>query len=555
MQNLQNSYNLIKEGKGNKELFIKQARREFPQYITNVQTFEQIVNRLKERNVISETKEIATTAEPNWFNIFNKNIQEAKAEEKKTTAEVTDIQAAGYDYSDEKAMDNVFGAEFLKGYYVEMKNPKNESKTEEQIKAIVAKNLTKDSLYYVKDGQFGVKELGYTETPTKEAKGKHKSSGYGDLTENILSFNKKKKAKSALSTHLQAAKSEKNKEGENEIKKAREQIMNAKSEDELISILDDFGYDKGEIDNISKEQKLRSVIRNIISEEMNEIGMFNDPIGYKKSESNPKDLIFTKKFVDTSDTPGHAGYIYDIYKNGIKIKTIEGEGNANAFINAEKRKLNEGKWNHDIAGSYGGSSGSYSRYIDGLQHVTFYLNKDTQRWEYSARLIGKDKAPGFSSYIEVNNVPEKYEEYFDEGNRRGMTTIAKKILNGSLNESETRSVGPMIKPTESTFKIGDLAKAEVSKNKMNEGYGMSLEDAKAEAQRVSDEEGVVQHVEETEEGSGKYKVSDWYDSDLTVASYEHGNLKENAETEHTVEEASRLQRLQKLIDEVLTTKK
>lgn len=417
MQNLQNSYNLIKEGKGNKELFIKQARREFPQYITNVQTFEQIVNRLKERNVISETKEIATTAEPNWFNIFNKNIQEAKAKEKKTTAEVTDIQAAGYDYSDENAMDNVFGEEFLKGYYVEMKNPKNESKTEEQIKAIVAKNLTKDSLYYVKDGQFGVKELGYTETPTKEAKGKHKSSGYGDLTENILSFNKKKKAKSALSTHLQAAKSEKNKEGENEIKKTREQIMNAKSEDELISILDDFGYDKGEIDNILKGSETRSVIHKSIKE----IGMFNDPIGYEKGSKSRMEVA------------------RDILKDG------------------------------------GLSKEEIEQFIDG--------------------------------------------NMFKKG------------------------------------RIDDLSKAEVSKNKMNEGYGMSLEDAKAEAQRVSDEEGVVQHVEETEEGSGKYRVSDWYDSDLTVASYEHGNLKENAETEHTVEEASQLHRLQKLIDEVLTTKK
>jgi hypothetical protein len=189
MKNLQNSYNLIKEGKGNKELFIKQARREFPQYITNIQTFEQIVSKLKERSVISETREITTPVEPNWFNIFNKSIQEAKAEEKKTTAEVTDVQAAGYDYSDEKAMDNVFGAEFLKGYYVEMKDPKNEAKTEEQIKAIVAKNLTKDSLYYVKDGQFGIKGLGYVETPTKEAEGKYKSSGYGNLKESMEAEN------------------------------------------------------------------------------------------------------------------------------------------------------------------------------------------------------------------------------------------------------------------------------------------------------------------------------------------------------------------------------
>tara|TARA_R110000822_G_scaffold117074_2_gene249119 strand:- start:12 stop:863 length:852 start_codon:yes stop_codon:yes gene_type:complete len=186
MKNLQNSYNLIKEGKGNKEIFIKQARREFPQFITNVENFEQIVSKLKQKSIIVETREITNSVETNWFNIFNKNIQEAKAEEKKTSTEVKDVQASGYDYSDEKNIENVFGEEFLKGYYAEMKDPKNEAKTEEQIKAIVAKNLTKDSLYYVKDGQFGVKGLGYTEAPTTEAKGKYKSSGYGDITEGTI---------------------------------------------------------------------------------------------------------------------------------------------------------------------------------------------------------------------------------------------------------------------------------------------------------------------------------------------------------------------------------
>jgi hypothetical protein len=78
-----------------------------------------------------------------------------------------------------------------------------------------------------------------------------------------------------------------------------------------------------------------------VEDEIEEIGMFHDPVGYKKSEANPKDLIFTKKFVGTSDTPGHSGYIYDIYKNGVKIKTIEGEGNANAYINQLQRELNE----------------------------------------------------------------------------------------------------------------------------------------------------------------------------------------------------------------------
>jgi hypothetical protein len=74
-------------------------------------------------------------------------------------------------------------------------------------------------------------------------------------------------------------------------------------------------------------------------EDLNEIGMFNDPIGYKKSE--PKPQAYTKKFVKATDKKGV--YVYDIFKNGKLVKTIEGgEGDANAWINnAQRNKDNE----------------------------------------------------------------------------------------------------------------------------------------------------------------------------------------------------------------------
>jgi hypothetical protein len=120
-----------------------------------------------------------------------KEEKEAKAEEKETTKEVTDMATRGYDYKDEKNYDNLFGQEFLKGYYTELKDPKNADKDVEELKAIVAKNLAKDVNHYVKDGQFGIKGVGYqTEAPglgtPKEPKGKYKSSGYGDLKESVL---------------------------------------------------------------------------------------------------------------------------------------------------------------------------------------------------------------------------------------------------------------------------------------------------------------------------------------------------------------------------------
>jgi len=250
-QTLQSQYNLIKEGKGNKAVFLKSAYRLFPDMLSPVNTFEDTIKILKNRSIISEGIGglVTTGKKQDWQAIFNENMtalkeenlghneinsitpegrfwivtyrtkdgtkeksfesekeakqflmyqdtdpnlteakeaKEAKAEEKETTKEVTDMATRGYDYKDEKNYDNVFGQEFLKGYYTELKDPKNADKHVEELRVIVAKNLAKDINYYVKDGQFGIKGVGYqTEAPglgtPKEPKGKYKSSGYGDI--------------------------------------------------------------------------------------------------------------------------------------------------------------------------------------------------------------------------------------------------------------------------------------------------------------------------------------------------------------------------------------
>lgn len=57
--------------------------------------------------------------------------------------------------------------------------------------------------------------------------------------------------------------------------------------------------------------------------------------------------------------------------------------------------------------------------------------------------------------------------------------------------------------------------------RLDEAYGMSFEDAKAEAKRISDEEGgVAQHVNQV--GEDKFIVSDFFDADTTVASFGMG---------------------------------
>ncbi len=199
MKTLQEQYNLIKEGKGNKAYFLKTALRQFPDMLSPVNTFEDTVTILKNRSIINEGIGGLVTSgkKQDWQSIFNDNMatlkeeKEAKAEEKETTKEVTDMATRGYDYKDTKNYDNVFGEEFLKGYYTEMKDPKNEGKHVEELRQIVAKNLAKDVNHYVKNGQFGTKGVGYTvDAPglgePKPAKGKHKSSGYGDLKESVL---------------------------------------------------------------------------------------------------------------------------------------------------------------------------------------------------------------------------------------------------------------------------------------------------------------------------------------------------------------------------------
>jgi hypothetical protein len=203
---LQEHYNLIKEGKGHKDMFLKAAKSQFPNIVPNAATFEQTSTLLKQRSIISETIwGVATgkTTQPDWFSIFNDNISEAKNDssvassqeepvknsDKKVSKEVEENLDNNFDYKDPKNRDNVYGQDFLIGYYAEMKDPKNSEKTVDELLELVSKNLAKDRLHYVKDGQFGVKGLGYTEDAPglgagKEAKGKYKSSGYGDLKEN-----------------------------------------------------------------------------------------------------------------------------------------------------------------------------------------------------------------------------------------------------------------------------------------------------------------------------------------------------------------------------------
>ena len=78
---LQQHFNLIKEGKGNKAQFLKQARQLFPQYFNQYSDFNTTINVLKSKQIINEAVGGVISK---GFDIFDwKKIlaEEVKAEE------------------------------------------------------------------------------------------------------------------------------------------------------------------------------------------------------------------------------------------------------------------------------------------------------------------------------------------------------------------------------------------------------------------------------------------------------------------------------------------
>ena len=197
MKTLTEQYRLIKEDKGHKGVFLKEAKAKYPNLLTNSSTFKEATAILKQKNIISENYvDLQMVGNPierkkeGYENAFAKFLQEAeaKAEEKKVTKEVEETEEHNYDYKDEKDPNNMIFGQIQMGYYYEMKQEKNADKTIDEIKDIVFKNLAKDPIYYTKNGQFGV-DVGYTDDNVAlgepvEPKGEYKSSGYGKIKEN-----------------------------------------------------------------------------------------------------------------------------------------------------------------------------------------------------------------------------------------------------------------------------------------------------------------------------------------------------------------------------------
>jgi len=290
---LQDQYLLIKEGKGHVGVFLTEAKRQFPNIIRNAATFDEAVASLKTKNIISENvisvmpammdrpkKESYETAFETFLAEAKKKNEDekVKAEEKKVSKPVEEDLAHNYDNSDDKNPDNMIFDQIMTGYYTEMKDPKNADKTMQELKDIVFKNLAKDPIYYTKNGQFGVKDLGYTtEAPglgePKEAKGKYKSSGYGDLKEGVEKF---------VSDVKDAVTGKKDSKFTPEEIKAK---LKQKREEELKR--------RKEAGESLEELAIRKVVQEMIDAELNE--SYSEPIKESLKESVEKDLADINK--------------------------------------------------------------------------------------------------------------------------------------------------------------------------------------------------------------------------------------------------------------------
>ena len=519
MKSLQNEYNLIKEGKGNKELFIKEARTLFPNIVTNVLTFDQAIHNLNERGIISEgfTGELSQrTGEPNWFKIFSENTEGVKATLKDTDKAVVEKETAGYDYEDKKNNNNISTNELLSGYYVEMKDPKNADKTEDELKKIVFKNLEKDPLYYIKDGAFGIKGIGYTQDapglgPTKEVTGKYKSSGMEPVKLNegindLSTFHKgshstgrpdfNKMTADQIEAYLEKDKDKagglfgrslstvqyilKKKREEEKVKENYGSSDGDYEADQEAEQMSDYYYDKGleaysEGDFIKAENFRRTALR------------YGSYVGRNDTELPPYDKNHSLEEASNSTANELAAY----------IGVLQNE------INAEKDPKKLKMLKQDL--------------------------EDTKEELAKAREAKKTKS-GMEEYLGGRiEVPRNYGMDFDDDDED---------YEDDEDQDYYDEEGNII-PLRSPLHPNNRNMRETTK-KLKEGYGMSLEDAMREAYKES-LNGYVQHVEDTGDGVF-FEVSDYYDSEATVVSFKDGRKFNDNTAEYDMSEAKTNQR-------------
>lgn len=257
MKTINQKYSLLKEGKESKQEFLKQAKREFPQIISNITSFEDTVSILKSKNIINENyvdlnpiMGWESTKKESWENSFSKFLSEEK-----------ELETNHIPNKQEQTSFSVH--QIHTGMSVEFEDLKNLDKTEDQIEEIVMKNLKKDPLYYVKNHAFGINGLKSQDMECGEpSKGKHKSSGYGDLdkdTKKLVSEGiHDRDITSASHTNISDPKTPPNYERD----RAQRILYNHRYRDEITPLLNKYKIKiqdfrkMAEVDNLSPKELL-----------------------------------------------------------------------------------------------------------------------------------------------------------------------------------------------------------------------------------------------------------------------------------------------------------
>jgi hypothetical protein len=111
---LQDQYTQINEGKGAKDVFLKHAKKLFPNMIPNHYGYEDSVKILKQRSVITENIwgiANASNKQPDWFKIFNESINEYSEASNWENESIKEIEhnpeEEDIDYDDENFSDSL----------------------------------------------------------------------------------------------------------------------------------------------------------------------------------------------------------------------------------------------------------------------------------------------------------------------------------------------------------------------------------------------------------------------------------------------------------------
>jgi hypothetical protein len=349
----------------------------------------------------------------------------------------------------------------------------------------------------MKNAAFKVDGIGYTDeapglTP-KEITGKYKSSGYGDLNENKLTTPQLSQLKVGDKVKYLG------KDTNGFVKGEQYEVSRKESSSTFqptITIKNKDGK-KLRTSNLSKE----------LNEETHSVGSMVKPEGFQVG--------------DKVKYKGMNHEVTRIVDDRIYIKNLKYSGRPDTWVKAVDLKENQSNLEVDKLLKIINTKKAGPEYKKALMDLIAMAEKKSGK-----TINTKKEALLALDYIEPTiKENENTEKYFviRSGGSIGEKEFKKEFDSKEKAIDYAKSMNKQLSPGEkSYYKIKYKVKTELSEYGVSDRF-YSYEDAVEHAKTISKNQGVVQHVNEIP-GSleDSYEVSDWYDSDLTVISFENG---------------------------------